>query len=147
MNCLVCLIGISLLISSIYMSILKQDQDIFINFFKLLNQKQKVIYYNIVKERITIYVLGMILGLLLGIYYYISNPKQNYPICTFLSIVYIVKLGFYYFYPKSPLMLYSLTNKRQTDAWAKIYEEMKYRYKLSLFVGFLGYLLFINSFK
>ena len=147
MKCVSCLIGITLLISSIYMSILKQDQDIFIDFFKLLNHTQKLIYYDIVKERLTIYSIGMILGIVLGLYYYFNYPKQSYRVCTFLAIVYIVKLGFYYFYPKSPLMLYSLTNKRQTDAWAKIYEEMKYRYKLSLFIGFLGYLLFINSFK
>ena len=37
-------------------------------------------------------------------------------------------------------MLYSLTTKQQTDAWADIYSEMKNRWKISLFVGFIGYL-------
>jgi hypothetical protein len=36
-------------------------------------------------------------------------------------------------------MLYSLTNKQQTDAWADIYSEMKDRWKKSLLVGFFGY--------
>lgn len=147
LQCNTCLLGITLLLSSIYMSILKQDQYIFIRFFNLLNNEQKLKYKEIVKERLTIYVTGMIAGLVSGYYYYKQNPKQTYIICTFLAIVYLVKLSFYYFYPKSPLMLYSLTTKEQTDAWAEIYEEMKYRYKISLLVGFVGYLLLFNGLK
>jgi len=75
-----------------------------------------------------------------GLYYYMY-PKRPYKWCSFLAIAYIVKLGVYYFYPKSPLMLYSLTTKGQTDAWADIYTEMKYRYRISLFIGFIGYLI------
>ena len=147
MNCNTCLLGITLLLSSIYMSILKQDQDIFIRFFNLLDDKQKRIYSNIVKERLMIYMTAMFSGLVAGLIYYYQNPKQKYPICTFLAIVYLTKLGVYYFYPKSPLMLYSLTTKEQTDAWAQIYEEMKYRYKLSVLIGFIGYLVIFNGLK
>ena len=146
-TCNTCVIGITLLFSSVYMSILKQDQDIFIRFFNLLDGKQKHIYSNIVKERLMIYMTAMFSGLVAGLIYYYQNPKQKYPVCTFLAIVYLTKLGVYYFYPKSPLMLYSLTTKEQTDAWAQIYEEMKYRYKISLLVGFIGYLILFNGLK
>tara|TARA_Y100000389_G_scaffold63663_1_gene59698 strand:+ start:2413 stop:2802 length:390 start_codon:yes stop_codon:yes gene_type:complete len=129
------------------MSILKQDQDIFIRFFNLLDDKQRRIYSNIMKERLMIYMTAMFSGLVAGLIYYYKNPKQKYPVCTFLAIVYLTKLGVYYFYPKSPLMLYSLTTKEQTDAWAQIYEEMKYRYKISLLVGFIGYLILFNGLK
>lgn len=146
-DCNTCIIGITLLLSSIYMSILKQDQDIFIHFFRLLNEDQQQIYTNIVKERLMIYFTGMLTGLVFALLYYYKYPKQSYPICTFLAIVYVTKLSIYYFYPKSPLMLYSLTTKEQTDAWANIYEEMKKRYKISLLVGFIGYLVLFNGFK
>ena len=146
-DCNTCIIGITLLLSSIYMSILKQDQDIFIHFFRLLNEDQQQIYTNIVKERLMIYLTGMLTGLVFALLYYYKYPKQSYPICTFLAIVYVTKLSIYYFYPKSPLMLYSLTTKEQTDAWANIYEEMKKRYKISLLVGFIGYLVLFNGFK
>lgn len=146
-TCNTCVIGITLLFSSVYMSILKQDQDIFIRFFNLLDDKQRHIYSNIVKERLMIYMTAMFSGLVAGLIYYYQNPKQKYPVCTFLAIVYLTKLGVYYFYPKSPLMLYSLTTKEQTDAWAQIYEEMKYRYKISLLVGFIGYLILFNGLK
>ena len=128
-DCNTCIIGITLLLSSIYMSILKQDQDIFIHFFRILNEDQQHIYTNIVKERLMIYLTGMLTGIVFAILYYYKYPKQSYPICTFLAIVYVTKLSIYYFFPKSPLMLYSLTTKEQTDAWANIYEEMKKRYK------------------
>lgn len=147
MNCNTCVIGVTLLLSSIFMTIFKQDKDIFIRFNKLLDNDQKKIYQKIIVERITAYVVGIISGVGLGLLYYYKNPKQEYALCTFLAIVYLVKLGVYYFWPKSPLMLYSLNKKEQTDAWASIYEEMKSRYKTSLVIGFFGYLLLFHGIK
>ena len=136
-----CLIGFTLLFSSIYMSYLKKDSSIFVNFMSLLDEDQQKIYQKIIYERIMIYVMGMILGVSLGLYYLFTNKKDNYRLCKFLCIIYIVKLGFYYVYPKSPLMLYSLKSKDQVDAWATIYTEMKSRWIKSLMVGLVGYLL------
>ncbi len=147
MNCNTCAIGITLLISSVFMTFLKQNQDIFIDFFKLLDESQKQRYREIVKERVTAYTLGIVTGLFTATLYTFQYPKQSYPLCTFLAIVYLTKLSVYYLYPKSPLMLYSLTTKQQTDAWAQIYETMKARYKISLLVGFLGYLMLFSSIR
>ena len=141
MNISYCLIGFTLLFSSIYMSYLKKDNDMFIHFMSVLDEKQKEIYTQIIYERLMIYIAGMVIGLILGLYYLFSNRKDNYRLCKFLCIIYVVKLGFYYFYPKSPLMLYSLTSKEQVDSWADIYLEMKNRWKESLIVGLLGYLI------
>ena len=135
-----CLIGITMLMGSLSMTIMKKNTDIFNNFYKLLDEKQKVIYEEIVRERLMIYFTGMVIGLGLGIYYYVGS-KDKYKLCKFLAIIYLVKLGFYYFYPKKPLMLYSLTDQDQVEAWANIYEEMKSKYKKSLLIGFVGYLL------
>ena len=146
-NCNTCIIGITFLLSSIYLSILKQDNDIFFKFNRLLNDKQKIIYQNIVRERLKIYTIAMFTGLGSGLLYWYRNQKQSYIWCSFLAIVYIVKLGVYYFYPKSPLMLYSLTTKEQTDAWADIYTEMKTRYRISLLIGFIGYLIISSGLK
>ena len=83
----------------------------------------------------------VLLGLGFGIYYYVNNKDDNYIFCKFLAIIYIVKLGFYYFYPKKPLMLYSLKNQKQVEALADIYTEMKSKWIKSLIIGFIGYLL------
>ena len=139
MEMVYCMIGVSFLFASIIMHFQDEKKDLFINFNNLLTEEQKKIYQGIVHERLMIYIMGMIFGISLGIYYFFRFPKDKYRICKFLAIVYLVKLGFYYFFPKSPLMLYSLTTKEQTDAWADIYSEMKDRWIKSLLVGFAGY--------
>lgn len=136
-----CLVGLTLLFSSIYMSYMKKDNYKLNQFMNLLNEEQQKIYQKIIYERLSIYMIGMITGVCLGIYYLLSRPKDNFRLCKFLCIIYIVKLSIYYFYPKSPLMLYSLTTKEQTDAWADIYTEMKNLWKKSLVIGLIGYLI------
>jgi len=140
-----CIIGITLLIGSLSMSLQKRDTKIFSRFYNLLDNDQKRIYEGIVKERFTIYFTGMILGLGLGILYYV-NTNDKYKLCKFLAIIYLVKLGFYKVYPKSPLMLYSLSNQKQVEAWADIYTEMKSRWITSIAIGFIGYLLISLTF-
>ena len=141
-----CLIGITLLISSIYMSYMKKNDQIFIDFMDTLDPDQMVIYSEIVFERLMVYVMGMILGLFLGIYYILTNSNDKYRVCKFLCIIFITKLLFYYFYPKKPLMLYSLKTEEQVEAWADIYSEMKNRWKKSIIVGLIGYLALSMAF-
>ena len=136
-----CIIGITFLISGLSMSILKRDTSIFKDFYNLLDNEQKSIYDKIVKERISIYFYGMLFGIALGAYYYYKYPNDSYRLCKFLAIIYIVKLGFYYIYPKRPLMLYSLKNQKQVEARANIYTEMKSKWIKSIMIGFVGYLL------
>ena len=135
-----CLIGITLLFSGIYMNFLNKDSEHFRRFYNLLDAGQKDKYEEIVKEKLLIYVGGSLLGLGLAYYYYSKNKNDNYLFCKLLIIVNLVKLGFYYLFPKSPLMLYSLTSKDQVSAWADIYTEMKHRWILSLAFGFFAYL-------
>ena len=106
MDCNTCVIGVTLILAGFYMSLLKQDKDIFVDFYNLLNVSQKERYIQIIKERMRAYVMGMTIGLLSAIMFHYRMPTQTYPLCTFLTIVYVVKLLVYYFYPKSPLMLW-----------------------------------------
>jgi hypothetical protein len=137
-----CLIGITLLFASLWMSIIHKDNRKMLTFNSLLDARQQKIYSSIVRERLTIYTMGMILGVCLGFsYYYGSGKSDPYRMCKLLMIIFTVKLLFYYIYPKQPLMLYSLKTKEQVDAWADIYTDMKRKWVHSLIVGFLGYIL------
>jgi len=122
------------------MSFLNKDTEHFQRFNNLLDAGQKEKYESIVRERFLIYIGGSILGLGLSYYYYIMNQKDEYLFCKLLVITHVVKLSFYYFFPKSPLMLYSLRTKEQTDAWADIYQEMKHRWIMSLAFGLFAYI-------
>ena len=104
-----CFVAFVLLISSVYMAIMRKDNQKFVNFYNLLDNQQKVKYEYIVKERMIIYVLGMLIGIGLGLFYFMKNRNDSYLFCKVIAIIYLVKLGFYYIFPKSPLMLYSLT--------------------------------------
>lgn len=146
MNKFTCTIGFSLLFSSFYMSYMKQDNEIFIDFYSLLNNSQKKVYEGIIRERFIIYLAGSILGIISAVLFYRNNKSEKYILCKSLFLLYFIKLGFYYMYPKQPLMLYSLTSKEQTDAWADIYSEMKNRWKFSIFLGFISYLIIGSSF-
>jgi len=118
-----------------------RKSELFKKFYRLLDEKQKSTYDGIVKERLQIYVTGMVLGVVLAFTYYLKNLKDSYRICKFLCIAFSVKLLFYYVMPKKPLMLYSLNEERQVEAWADIYSHMKQQWVTSLFVGFVGYLM------
>ena len=124
------------------MSFVQKDSRIFVKFQSLLDERQKRIYASIVRERLTIYTMGMILGLGLGFsYYYGSGKSDKYRVCKLLAIIFVTKLLFYYVYPKKPLMLYSLKTEEQVAAWADIYTEMKKSWIKSLGAGFVGYIV------
>ena len=68
------------------------------------------------------------------------NPTDENLFCKLLVITGVVKLSFHYLFPKSPIMLYSLRTKEQTDAWADIHQEMKHRWIMSLAFGLFAYI-------
>ena len=71
-----CAIGITLLLSSIFMN-LNKDDVLFKKYYNSLNDKQKKIYLHIIRERLTIYVIGLFIGTLSGIYYLYKYQKDK----------------------------------------------------------------------
>ena len=142
-----CGVGITLVLSSIIMSVLNLKKDEFNVFVDLLDDKQKKLYNDIVVERVTIYNIGMVLGIIAGFLYYYYNKKDKYVFCKAITIMSIVKLAVYYFYPKQPLMLNHLTTIEQVDAWEYIYSTMKEKWQQSIILGFIGYIFISYSMK
>jgi len=142
MNKITCFIGITFLMSSLWMMVSStRTNEHFDRFDTLLNPEQKTIYKSILIERVNIYIAGMFLGLIIGLLYYNHyKGSDKFILCKFLTIVFTVKLVFYHFYPKQKLMLYSLTTKQQTDAWADIYTNMKSSWVNSMIMGSIGYI-------
>ena len=136
-----CIVGFTLLLTSIVMNFIGNKKEVFLNFQGSLDEEQSKIYQKIVYERLMIYISGMILGVLLGIFYLYKYPEDKYKVCKFFAIVFVMKLGFYYIYPKSTLMLYHLKTKEQVDGWADIYLHMKKRWITSLIISAVSYFL------
>ena len=135
-----CMLASIFILSSLFLCFMNTKKDIFIYFDSLLTTKQQVLYKKIIKERIYIYITGVILGICIAGFYYYKSKKTKLDICISICIIYLTKLVIYYISPKSPLLLYSLTNQKQVKAWADIYTEMKQRYIQSLLFGTIGYL-------
>ena len=133
-----CGLAFILLLSSILMNFFVDKKN---KFKETLNNKQKLIYKNIINERLKIYIYGMILGLLLGFIYYYFYNDNNYRLCKFIIIIIATKLLFYYFYPKSDLMLYHINTKEQVKAWGDVYMKYKKSWKMSLIISIFAYIL------
>ena len=67
MNISFCFVAFVLIISSVYLAIMRQDKQIFFDFQKLLNPEQIEKYHKIVRERFMIYVGGTLVLLIFGV--------------------------------------------------------------------------------
>ena len=146
MNITICSAAIVILLSSIFMMFLK-DNNLFLKFMNTLNDKQKEIYKRIIQERFLLYFGGMLLGIFLGLLYLFYNKKSKRSICIFILIVFITKMIVYKGFPKSTYMLYHLDKKEQVDAWTDIYTYMKKIWMLSFVFAIISYILLGWSFK
>ena len=146
MNITICSAAIVILLSSVFMMFLK-DHNLFLKFMNTLNKDQKEIYNKIIKERLSLYFGGMLLGIFLGLLYLFYNKKSERSICIFIVIVFVTKMIVYKGYPKSTYMLYHLDKKEQVDAWTDIYTYMKKIWMLSFVFAIISYILLGWSFK
>jgi NhaP-type Na+/H+ or K+/H+ antiporter len=146
MNITICSAAIVILLSSVFMMFLK-DNNLFLKFMNTLNSDQKEIYNKIIKERLSLYFGGMLLGIFIGLLYLFYSKKSNRNICIFIVIVFITKMIVYKGYPKSTYMLYHLDKEVQVDAWTDIYRNMKKIWMLSFVFAIISYILIGLSFK
>jgi hypothetical protein len=133
-----CAIAFVLLLSSILMHFFVDKKD---DFMLTLNEDQKQMYKSIILERFKIYIFGMIFGLLLALTYVYIYNDDRYKVCKFVAIVLLTKLTFYYFYPKSDIMLYHLTEREQIKAWTDLYRNYKNAWRNSLILAVISYVL------
>ena len=146
MNITICSAAIVILLSSVFMMFLK-DNNLFLKFMNTLNNDQKEIYNKIIKERFSLYFGGMLLGIFIGLLYLFYSKKSNRNVCIFIVIVFVTKMIVYKGYPKSTYMLYHLDKKEQVDAWTDIYRNMKKIWMLSFVFAIISYILIGLSFK
>ena len=147
MTCLnYCVLGAAFLGSSILTMMASKRSGNFVNFRKLLNQRQLQIYDGITRERMSIYIQGLILGILLAVLItFNSSLKGMSKLCVFVVIALGTNYLFYSLHPKSTYMLLHLTSQQQNEAWLNISKEMKLRSMLGLLLGLAGYILLGNG--
>ena len=138
-----CLIAVGLFAAQLFIMVGYKKKDLIIKFESLLNDEQKLRYRKIVNERLTIYIHGLILGIILG-FIYLSLVKESTTAraCVFTVIVLGVNMLYYILKPKSDYMVPHLKTQDQRIAWLDIYKEMQFRCKLGFVIGIAAFLLF-----
>jgi uncharacterized protein YacL len=141
-----CVLGAAFLGSSILTMMASKNSKNFVQFRRLLNDNQLHTYNNISKERIAIYIQGLILGIIVALLVtFNSSLRSTNKLCVFVVIALGINYLFYTLHPKSTYMLLHLNSKEQNNAWLNIYKEMKYRCMLGLLLGLVGYILLGNG--
>ena len=114
----------------------------------MLNDKQKEAYFNIVKERGTLFMRGIILGCTIAFItvYLMSSGNTLSKTCLFLTISILTSHYYYLLMPKSDYILKHLENKEQINAWLKMYKEMNFKSNLGNILGAAAFLFICKTF-
>lgn len=142
-NCIsFCLVGSALVGSMIVTMLSSKKSKNFKNFMGLLSDDQQQIYKSVIKERMNIYIQGIVIGVILAILVTFNKSlSKGNNICLFVVIALGFNWAYYLLYPKSTYMLNHLSSQTQVQAWLKIYKEMKLRCHVGLLLGIVGYIL------
>lgn len=113
-------------------------------FVNLLHDTQKKQYTDIVNERYIIathgYLLGFALSLVTLVFYRWKNIEisKSFYICTVVAITFIVQYFYYILTPKTKWMLETNMNKRQIEAWLRIYKNNQWNYHFGILLGLIS---------
>ena len=110
---------------------------------KTLHTHQKNIYHQIKRERQQKYWQGTLLGLVLGLIYFLHSNKftKNQNICSSMVIALSTTYFYYTFQPQKDYLLLHLTNTAQVEAWLTDYLHMKKIYHIVFLLLGISYLL------
>ena len=139
-----CLIAFVLLSGTIATMITSKTSPNFRKFNETLTLEQQKLYKNITMERLRIYIEGMILGLITGLFGLSLLPKKvdnSSKVCLFVIVCLLINMIYYRMYPKSNYMVKHLNTPEQKEAWLAIYKEMKYRHLFGMILGLGAYIV------
>jgi hypothetical protein len=140
---LVCASAAAFFGGMLFVSLNPYSKDKLDKFMGLLTSDQQTTYKEISSERMHIYLMGLVLGLLLGFIYLYHGVKTTglARTCGFVFITMATTYLFYLLYPKSKYMLSYLTTDDQRTAWLDVYRGMQYRHYMGMLLGVIAYVL------
>ena len=116
---------------------------------KSLDKKQKEIYENLSKERLRLYIQGLILGFVISVLYlYLFKYKVNTcNLCNCLVITFGVAALYYLIYPKTDYIINYIQDEQQRKLWLDVYRHMQLKYYGGISVGVIIYILLALFYK
>ena len=137
-NCLLSFILLGGILSTMITSKLTKSRT---NLNNLLNDQQKQKMQEIVAMRLKIFIYSVVLGMFVGYVFTLMTGIKNetQKVCMFVTIMLITNTITYILWPKGDYMIYHLTTVEQKKAWFNIYNEMKMKKIVGMFLGVLAY--------
>lgn len=139
-----CAIGFAFIGGTIATALVSKQDPVFKEYHDTLEPEQRAVLDRITDERLSLYVQGTVVGLILvGLLALVSgnllSPFSNG--CAFVALVLLAQYFYYILMPKSDWMLKHLKTSVQNEAWLRVYRHMSIRWHMGLLVGLLGFFL------
>jgi hypothetical protein len=139
-----CALAAGFLIASAYIMLTSSKGD---EFLSVLSESQKLIYLGIVKQRMKIYGIASIAGLVLGlIYLFLMRTKiesRSALICSSIVVFFLTQMFVYTIYPNKDSMLNHISEgpngPEQAKIWLKQYNQMMNKFLIGFATGVIGY--------
>ena len=146
MNCITfCTVGIMLLVANLVVCLTADKSKQKDEFYATLDADLIKRYEGIIEERKSIYVRGLLYGLLLSavlIGYAKMETKTRFNkgmyICVAGGTTLLTNYLYYMISPKSDYMVLHLNSPKQREEWAKINRSMQLKYHVGLVLGILA---------
>jgi hypothetical protein len=141
---IICILAVGAFACMLYSMLYFNGDSALTKFPKSLNADQLTLYNKVIKERMTRFLQGLILGLVLGFVYLNYSRSAGEVIksqCVFTLIVLGTVYIYYSLYPKEYSMLPTLQTTEQRALWWDIYTEMKKRSLMGFLLGVVAFLL------
>lgn len=142
---LICIIAVGMFASMIYTMLNFSNDSALYKFPKSLNSSQLELYNKVVKERMSLFIQGLLLGLVGGFIYLNYSKNGGEAVeksqCMFTVIVLGCVYLYYSIFPKKYAMLPILKDDKQRELWWDVYREMKMRCLIGFILGVVAFLM------
>ena len=139
-----CAIGAALVGGTIATALVSKQDTVFREYRSTLNAEQIAALDRIANQRLSLYVQGTILGIVVVTMVVLFGGKKMSPLtsgCTFVAVVLLTQYFYYILMPKPDWMIRHLRTQEQNTHWLRVYRHMSFRWHMGMLVGLLGFFI------
>ena len=140
-----CFIAFVIIVSKIIMTLMVTSDPQMNKYAQHFTPELKQIYLKIANERMSIYLQGYTLGLILSvllILFLTQITKMSMSgvsmVCMAITVSFLVSYFYYMLSPKSDMMLHHIRGEKEIQAWTQMYRSMQFYYYSSFVLGLFG---------
>ena len=140
---IICMFAFLLVIGQFGVILLSHTNDKVKFFDKNLTVAEKDMYKKVINERMSIYLKGTLLGLILAfiILFCVMGQKQFYNNCLFSLVILLTQFFYYMLEDKKFSMITVLTTSEKRKLWKEVSQIYMYNYYVSILIGIAGYMI------